>query len=107
MTTMRSSTPGTRPYGMLPIIGLFFAALVVLNLLITGLSDPPSIVPPVTLDENTGVPPVPTNADFPYDRTHSLWAIVLLGGVGAARGHREARLDAAVPEPRHRRDRHP
>lgn len=82
MTTMRTGTPGTRPFGMVPILGLFFGALVVLNLVITGLSDPPSIVPPVTLDENTGVPTVPTNADFPYDQTHNLWAIVLLGAVG-------------------------
>jgi hypothetical protein len=66
----------------LTLVGIF-GVLVALNLIITGLGDPPSIVPPVTLAENTGVPPVPTNADFPYDRTHTLWAIVLLGAVGA------------------------
>ncbi|MGQ0625697.1 MAG: hypothetical protein ACT4PP_13750 [Sporichthyaceae bacterium] len=82
MTSAPAVTRGSRPYGMLPILGLFFGALVVLNLVITGLSDPPSIVPPVSLDPNTGVPPVPTNADFPYDRTASVVAIVLLGGIG-------------------------
>ncbi len=66
----------------LTLLGIF-AVLAVLNLIITGLGDPPSIVPPVTLDENTGVPVVPTNAEFPYDRTHNLWAIVLLGAIGA------------------------
>ncbi len=48
----------------------------------TGLGNPPSYVPPVTLDENTGVPAVPTNADFPYDRTNTIFAILFMGGFG-------------------------
>ncbi len=62
----------------------FFVVLAALDLIITGLGSPPSYVPDVVLNENTGVPPVPTNADFPYDRGHNLWAIVLLGGLGLA-----------------------
>ncbi len=62
----------------------FFAVLAVLDLLITGLTDPPPQVPALVMDENTGVPPVPTNADFPYDRTNNVIAIVLLGGLGFA-----------------------
>ncbi|MGQ0632541.1 MAG: hypothetical protein ACT4P1_16095 [Sporichthyaceae bacterium] len=71
----------TRGWTLIALGVLLFIAL---DLLITGLGDPPSIVPPVTLDENTGVPPVPTNADFPYDRTNNVVAIVLLGGLGCA-----------------------
>ncbi|HEY2832819.1 MAG TPA: hypothetical protein VGJ14_10370 [Sporichthyaceae bacterium] len=59
-----------------------FAALVVLDLVITGIGSPPGNVPAVKLGENTGVPMVPTNADFPYNHTHTIWAIVLLGGLG-------------------------
>ena len=78
----RSTAPGARRYGlMLPLL-VFFGLLVALDLIITGIGNPPSIVPPVTLADNTGVPPVPTNADFPYDRTHTVVAIILLGGLG-------------------------
>ena len=72
----------TRWFGLL-ILGLF-VAFACLDLLITGLGSPPDIVPPVVLDDNTGVPPVPTNADFPYDRTNTVLAILLMGifGVG-------------------------
>jgi hypothetical protein len=63
-------------------MGGFFAALVVLDLVVTGIGSPPGNVPPVKLGPNTGVPMVPTNADFPYNHTHTVWAIVLLGGLG-------------------------
>lgn len=72
----------TRAFAML--IGVIFCAFAIADLIITGLGSPPSIVPPVTLDDNTGVPPVPTNADFPYDRSNTVWAILLMGAFGVA-----------------------
>ena len=84
MTRPRSAAERARTRTFALSLLAFFAVLAVLDLLITGLGDPPSYVPPVTLDENTGVPSVPTNADFPSDRTHNVWAIVLLGGLGFA-----------------------
>lgn len=72
----------TRSFAML--IGGIFCAFAIADLIITGLGSPPAIVPPVTLDENTGVPPVPTNTDFPYDRTNTVWAIVFMGAFGVA-----------------------
>lgn len=93
MTMTRTPGSGSRPapsaprggsssYVIAPILAIFFVALVGLDLLITGIGSPPSIVPPVQLGENTGVPVVPSNADFPYSHTHTIWAIVLLGGLG-------------------------
>ena len=41
-------------------------------------------MPPVTLGDNTGVPLVPTNADFPYDRTNTIFAILFMGAFGVA-----------------------
>lgn len=83
-TPQRTPAPGARTHGLALVLLIGFGVLAALDLLITGLGDPPSIVPPVTLGENTGVPVVPTNADFPYDRTHNVVAIVLLGGLGFA-----------------------
>jgi hypothetical protein len=75
--------PVARPRNPLALaIAGFFAALVILDLVITGIGSPPGNVPPVKLGANTGVPEVPTNADFPYNHTHTVWAIVLLGGLG-------------------------
>lgn len=93
MTMTRTPGSGSRPapsaprggsssYAIAPILAIFFVVLVGLDLLITGIGSPPSIVPPVQLGENTGVPVVPSNADFPYSHTHTIWAIVLLGGLG-------------------------
>lgn len=70
----------TRTFALTLLVG--FAVLCALDLLITGIGDRPGNVPPVTLDPNTGVPPVPTNADFPYDRGNTIIAIILLGGLG-------------------------
>lgn len=84
LTRQRSAAERARTRSFALSLLAFFAVLAALDLIITGLGSPPSYVPPVTLDENTGVPPVPTNADFPYDRTHNVWAIVLLGGLGLA-----------------------
>jgi hypothetical protein len=82
MTMTRTPGSGSRSYAIAPVLALFFVVLVGLDLLITGLGSPPSNVPPIRLGENTGVPEVPTNADFPYDRDHNIVAIVLLGAVG-------------------------
>ena len=76
------STTGVGSRSLLPVLVAGFAVLVALDLLITGVIHPPSSVPPLTLDQNTGVPPVPTNADFPYDRTHNVVAIVLFATLG-------------------------
>lgn len=75
------TTPIALPRGRTAVI-LGAIAFVVLNLIITKLRGHPSNVPAVTLAPNTGVPPVPTNADFPYDRTNNVVAIVGLGIVG-------------------------
>ncbi len=64
------------------LIGLAVVAFVALDLLITGMGSPPSNIPALVLDDNTGVPPVPTNADFPYIRDHNIVAIALLGSLG-------------------------
>jgi hypothetical protein len=58
------------------------ALFVALDLLITALTDPPGRVPPLRIDPNTGVPQVPTNADFPYDRSNTVVTIIVLGGIG-------------------------
>lgn len=83
-TPRRTPSARSTQHGLALVLLIGFGVLVALDLLITGLGDPPSIVPPVTLGANTGVPVVPTNADFPYDRTHNVFAIVLLGGLGSA-----------------------
>jgi hypothetical protein len=80
--TLTAERVRTRSFGLL-ILGLF-GAFALLDLIVTGLGDPPSYVPPVTLAENTGVPPVPTNADFPYDRTNTVFAILFMGAFGLA-----------------------
>lgn len=78
-----TSAPPARSRNRLVIALLgFFVALVVVDLVVTGIGSPPGNVPPVKLGPNTGVPMVPTNADFPYSKTHTIWAIVLLGGLG-------------------------
>lgn len=61
---------------------LGFGVLVVLDLVITGLSDPPGNVPPLRLSDNTGVPVVPSKADFPYDGTNNAVTIALFGTLG-------------------------
>jgi|GEM_PF-1280688 len=60
------------------LIALGAVAFIALDLLITDLSAPRA----VPLGGNTHVPMVPTNADFPYNRTHNVVAIVLLGSLG-------------------------
>jgi len=78
-----TSAPSSRSHAIAPVLALFFVVLVGLDLLITGLGSPPGNVPPLKLGENTGVPVVPTNADFPYNRDHNVVAIVFLGSVGS------------------------
>jgi hypothetical protein len=79
--TTSAATARPRNRLVLAMLG-FFAALVVLDLVITGLGSPPGNVPAVKLGANTDVPVVPTNVDFPYSHTHTIWAIALLGGLG-------------------------
>lgn len=77
-----TSTPSGRSHAVAPVLAVFFVVLVGLDLLITGLGSRPGNVPPVKLGPNTGVPMVPTNADFPYNRDHNIIAIIGLGAVG-------------------------
>src|SRR5262245_41707820 len=65
MKDTRTPASGSRSYAIAPVLALFFVALVGLDLLITGIGSPPSNVPPLELGENTGVPVVPSNTDFP------------------------------------------
>jgi len=76
--------PRRGPNGLVKALVGGFLLFAIADLVITGLGSPPGNVPAVALGENTGVPMVPTNADFPYDKTHTIWAIVLLGGLGLA-----------------------
>lgn len=79
MTVTTDRRPGQRLHlGVLAALLAFIAA----DLLITYFRGHPSNVPAVVLDPNTGVPPVPSNEDFPYDRTNNVVAIVLLGTLG-------------------------
>ena len=59
-----------------------FGLFVVLDLVITKLRGHPSYVPEIGFGLNTGVPVVPTNADFPYVRSNNIVAIALMGSLG-------------------------
>ncbi|MGQ0464200.1 MAG: hypothetical protein ACT4QG_02650 [Sporichthyaceae bacterium] len=72
------------PNGLVKALVGGFLLFAVANFVVTGLTDPAGDIPPVVLDPHSKVPVVPTNADFPYDLSNTIWAIVLLGGLGLA-----------------------
>jgi hypothetical protein len=80
-STAQGAGPGSNSL-VRPVAGAF-AVLAGLDLLITHFHHRPGNVPPVVLGRNTGVPVVPTNTNFPYSHSHTIVAIILLGGLGA------------------------
>src|SRR4051794_11359528 len=57
MPRRRSAAERARTRSFALSLLAFFAVLAALDLIITGIGSPPPNVPPVTLAENTGVPP--------------------------------------------------
>lgn len=76
--------PGARRFGRRGRnLGLLAALVfVVLDLVITKLRGHPSYVPEIGFGRNSGLPVVPTNAEFPYVRSHNVVASALLGALG-------------------------